>query len=169
MTMIISFVVAVSENGVIGRDNGMPWRLSTDLQRFKKLTLGKPVVMGRKTWESLGRPLPNRTNIVITRDAGYSAEGALVVPSIDEALIAGEKAARESGADEICVIGGAQIYAQAMDKATRLHVTHIKASIDGDAFFGPVDPQVWQITSEEDVPAGEKDNYPTRYVVYDRR
>ncbi|KAB0537714.1 dihydrofolate reductase [Pseudochrobactrum saccharolyticum] len=166
--MIISFVVAVSENGVIGRDNGMPWRLSTDLQRFKKLTLGKPVVMGRKTWESLGRPLPNRTNIVITRDAGYSAEGALVVPSIDEALIAGEKAAREAGADEICIIGGAQIYAQAMDKATRLHVTHIKASIDGDAFFGPVDPQVWQITSEEDVPAGEKDNYPTRYVVYDR-
>lgn len=169
MTMIISFVVAVSENGVIGRDNGMPWRLSTDLQRFKKLTLGKPVVMGRKTWESLGRPLPNRTNIVITRDAGYSAEGALVVPSIDEALIAGEKAARESGAYEICIIGGAQIYAQAMDKATRLHVTHIKASIDGDAFFGPVDPQVWQITSEDDVPAGEKDNYPTRYVVYDRR
>ncbi len=169
MAMIISFVVAVSENGVIGRDNGMPWRLSTDLQRFKKLTLGKPVVMGRKTWESLGRPLPNRTNIVITRDAGYSAEGALVVPSVDKALIAGEKAAHESGVDEICIIGGAQIYAQAMDRATRLHVTHIKASIDGDAFFGPVDTQVWQVTSEEDVPAGEKDNYATRYVVYERR
>lgn len=169
MTMIISFVVAVSENGVIGRDNGMPWRLSTDLQRFKKLTLGKPVVMGRKTWESLGRPLPNRTNIVITRDADYAAEGALVVPSIDEALIAGEKAAQAAGVDEICIIGGAQIYAQAMDKATHLHVTHIEASIDGDAFFGSVDPLVWQITSEEHVPAGEKDNYPTRYVVYERR
>lgn len=169
MTMIVSFVVAVSENGVIGRDNGMPWRLSTDLQRFKKLTLGKPVVMGRKTWESLGRPLPNRANIVITRDSGYKAEGALVVQTIDEALIAGEQAAREAGVDEICFIGGAQIYAQAMDKATHLHVTHIEASIDGDAFFGPVDPQVWQVVREEHVPAGEKDNYPTRYVVYERR
>ena len=169
MTMIISFVVAVSENGVIGRDNGMPWRLSTDLQRFKKLTVGKPVVMGRKTWESLGRPLPNRANIVITRDGGYKAEGALVVQTIDEALISGEQAAREAGVDEICIIGGAQIYAQAMDKATHLHVTHIEASIDGDAFFGPVDPQVWQVVSEEHVPAGEKDNYPTRYVVYERR
>lgn len=167
--MIVSFVVAVSENGVIGRDNGMPWRLSTDLQRFKKLTLGKPVVMGRKTWESLGRPLPNRTNIVITRDADYAAEGALVVPSIDEALMAGEQAAQTAGVAEICIIGGAQIYVQAMDKATHLHVTHIEASIDGDAFFGPVDPLVWQITSEEHVPAGEKDNYPTRYVVYERR
>ena len=169
MTMIVSFVVAVSENGVIGRDNGMPWRLSTDLQRFKKLTVGKPVVMGRKTWESLGRPLPNRANIVITRDGGYKAEGALVVQTIDEALISGEQAAREAGVDEICIIGGAQIYAQAMDKATHLHVTHIEASIDGDAFFGPVDPQVWQVVSEEHVPAGEKDNYPTRYVVYERR
>ena len=167
--MIISFVVAVSENGVIGRDNGMPWRLSTDLQRFKKLTLGKPVVMGRKTWESLGRPLPNRTNIVITRDANYTAEGALVVPSIDEALIAGEEAALAAGVDEICIIGGAQIYAQAMDKATHLHVTHIDASIDGDAFFGPIDPQDWKVTSEEHVPAGEKDNYATRYVIYEKR
>ncbi len=167
--MIISCVVAVSKNGVIGRDNGMPWRLSTDLQRFKKLTLGKPVVMGRKTWQSLGRPLPNRTNIVITRDGEYQAEGAVVVPSIDEALIAGEKAALASGVDEICIIGGAQIYRQAMDKATHLHVTHIDAEIDGDAFFAELDPAVWKIVSEEFVPAGEKDNYPTRYVVYQRR
>lgn len=167
--MIISFVVAVSENGVIGRDNGMPWRLSTDLQRFKKLTLGKPVVMGRKTWESLGRPLPNRANIVITRDAGYKAEGALVVPSLDVALKAGEQAANDAGVNEICIIGGAQIYAQAMDKATHLHVTHIEASIDGDAFFGPIDPKIWKVHSEEHVPAGEKDNYATRYVIYEKR
>lgn len=169
MTMIISFVVAVSENGVIGRDNGMPWRLSTDLQRFKKLTLGKPVVMGRKTWVSLGRPLPGRTNIVITRDTAYQAESAVVVQTIDAALEAGEQAALRAGVYEICIIGGAQIYAQAMDKATRLHVTHIEATIDGDAFFGPVDPKIWQIVSQEQVPAGEKDNYATRYVVYDRR
>lgn len=167
--MIISYVLAVSRNGVIGRDNGMPWRLSTDLQRFKKITLGKPVVMGRKTWESLGRPLPGRTNIVITRDADYIAEGALVVPSIDEALIAGEKAACDAGVNEICIIGGAQIYAQAMDKVTHLHVTHIDAEIDGDAFFAPVDLQIWQPVSEEYVTVGEKDNYPTRYVAYVRR
>lgn len=167
--MIISVVVAVSKNGVIGRDNGMPWRLSTDLQRFKKLTLGKPVVMGRKTWESLGRPLPGRTNIVITRDAAYKADGAVVVPSIDAAFIAGEQAARESDVDEICIIGGAQIYAQAMDKVTHLHITHIDGEIDGDAFFAPIDPKIWQIVSEETVPAGAKDNYATRYVVYTRR
>lgn len=171
--MIISIVVAVSKNSVIGRDNGMPWRLSTDLQRFKKLTLGKPVVMGRKTWESLGRPLPGRTNIVITRDATYQAEGAVVVPTIDAALQAGEQAANDAGVDEICIIGGAQIYAQALkqevDKVTCLHVTHIDAEIDGDAFFAPIDPKIWQIVSEETVPAGEKDNYSTRYVVYTRR
>lgn len=167
--MIISVVVAVSKNGVIGRDNGMPWRLSTDLQRFKKLTFGKPVVMGRKTWESLGRPLPGRTNIVITRDAAYKADGAVVVPSIDAALKVGEQAARDADVNEICIIGGAQIYAQAMDKATHLHVTHIDAEIDGDAFFSIVDPKIWQIVSEENVPPGEKDNYATRYVVYTRR
>lgn len=167
--MIISFVVAVSNNGVIGRDNGMPWRLSTDLQRFKKLTLGKPVVMGRKTWQSLGRPLPGRANIVITRDVAYNAEGAQIVADLDAALEAGAKAARDAGGDEICIIGGAQIYAQAMDKATCLHVTHIQADIDGDAFFGPIDPEIWQVVSEENVPAGEKDNYPTRYVAYTRR
>lgn len=167
--MIISFVVAVAKNGVIGRDNGMPWRLSTDLQRFKKLTLGKPVVMGRKTWESLGRPLPNRTNIVITRDADYQAQGAVIVPSVDAALIAGKEAALAAGVGEICIIGGAQIYRQAMNKATHLHVTHIEAEIDGDAFFAPVDPAIWRIVQEEFVPAGDKDNYPTRYVVYERR
>lgn len=167
--MIVSFVVAVSRNGVIGRDNSMPWRLSTDLQRFKKLTLGKPVVMGRKTWESLGRPLPGRANIVITRDASYHAEGAQVVATIDEALKAGAEAARSSDVDEICIIGGAQIYRAAMENATCLHVTHIDADIDGDAFFGPVDPDIWQIVSEENVSSGEKDNYATRYVVYKRR
>lgn len=167
--MIISVVVAVSKNGVIGRDNGMPWRLSTDLQRFKKLTFGKPVMMGRKTWESLGRPLPGRTNIVITRDAAYKADGAVVVPSIDAALKVGEQAARDADVNEICIIGGAQIYTQALDKATHLHVTHIDAEIDGDAFFSIVDPKIWQIVSEENVPAGEKDNYATRYVVYTRR
>lgn len=161
--------MAVSHNNVIGINNTMPWRLSTDLQRFKKLTFGKPVVMGRKTWESLGRPLPGRTNIVITRDAAYKADGAVVVPSIDAALKVGEQAARDADVNEICIIGGAQIYAQAMDKATHLHVTHIDAEIDGDAFFSIVDPKIWQIVSEENVPAGEKDNYATRYVVYTRR
>lgn len=167
--MIVSFVVAVSANGVIGSENAMPWRLSTDLQRFKKLTLGKPVIMGRKTWQSLGRPLPGRTNIVITRDASYKADGAVVVPTIAAGLEAGIAAVLQAGIDEVCIIGGAQIYAQAMEQATRLHVTHINAEIDGDAFFSPISAQDWQIISEENVPAGEKDNYATRYVVYERR
>lgn len=166
--MIISFVVAVSENGVIGRDNDMPWRLSTDLKRFKALTMGKPVVMGRKTWETLGRPLPGRSNIVVTRKSDYQAEGALVVPSIEAALDEGHRQAAALGTNEICIIGGAQIYRQAFDHANVLHVTHILESIEGDAHFGSINPDQWQAVSQEDVGTGEKDNYPTRYVVYRR-
>lgn len=166
--MIISFVVAVSENGVIGRDNDMPWRLSTDLKRFKSLTMGKPIVMGRKTWETLGRPLPGRSNIVVTRKSDYQAEGALVVPSIEAALDEGRRQGAALGANEICIIGGAQIYRQSFDQANILHVTHVLASIEGDAHFGPIDPEQWQVVSQEEVATGEKDNYPTRYVIYQR-
>lgn len=165
--MTISLVVAIAENGVIGREGGLPWRLSTDMKRFKALTMGKPIIMGRKTWESFPRrPLPGRRNIVITRDAAYRAEGAEVTGSLDEALaLAG--AGGEAG--EICVIGGGEIYRQALPIADRLHVTHVKAGIDGDTFFPEIDPKTWIAVSAEDVPAGEKDVYATRYVVYERR
>lgn len=169
--MDISIHVAIAENGVIGRENGLPWRLSTDLKRFKAETMGKPVIVGRKTWESFPkRPLPGRMNIVITRDPAYRAEGAEVVRSLEDALTLARLRARcEPGADEVCVIGGGEIYRQALTFADRLHVTHVLAWVDGDTTFPPIDPAVWLEVSSEDVPAGEKDSHATRHVVYRRR
>lgn len=161
----IAIVVAVAENGVIGRDGGMPWRLSTDLKRFKAVTLGKPVIMGRKTFDSIGRPLPGRANIVVTRNRDWRADGVTVTATLDEALA---MAAREDG-DEICVIGGGELYAQAIGLADRLHVTHVLADIDGDTRFPPIDPSVWAVVEVAEVPPGEKDSHATRYAVYERR
>ena len=163
--------VAIAENGVIGRDGGLPWRLSTDLKRFKAETMGRPIVMGRKTWESFPkRPLPGRLNIIVTRDPAYRAEGAEVVHSLQDALTLAQARGRcMAGVDEICVIGGGEIYAQALPLADRLSITHVKAAVDGDTRFPPIDPAIWSIVSAEDVPAGEKDSHPTRHVVYERR
>ncbi|MCL7996924.1 dihydrofolate reductase [Brucella sp. 21LCYQ03] len=165
---VLSIVVAASENNVIGRDNDMPWKLSTDLKRFKALTLGKPVIMGRKTWESIGRPLPGRPNIVVTRDAGFKADGATIVSSLEEAIELGRKLAIELSVDEVCIIGGGKIYAQALPFADRVHLTRVLATIDGDTFFPALDSKIWKEISSEDVPAGEKDSHPTRYIRYDR-
>lgn len=169
--MFVSIHVAIAENGVIGREGGLPWRLSTDLKRFKADTLGKPIVMGRKTWDSFPkRPLPDRLNIVVSRDAALRADGAEVTHSLEDALALARIRGRcVAGIDEICVIGGAQIYAQALPLADRLHVTHVLAAIEGDAYFPAIDPQVWNAVSSFDVPAGEKDSHPTRHVVYERR
>jgi dihydrofolate reductase len=170
--MDVAIYVAIADNGVIGREGGLPWRLSTDLKRFKADTMGKPVVMGRKTWESFPRrPLPGRLNIVVTRDPSYRAEGAEIVHSLRDALILARARGRclPGVAEEICIIGGGEIYAQALPLADRLHVTHVKAAIDGDTRFPPIDPAVWREASAEDVPAGEKDSHATRAVVYERR
>ena len=166
-----SLVVAVAENGVIGRDNGLPWRLSTDMKRFKAGTMGKPVVMGRKTWESFPRrPLPGRLNIVISRDPAYRAEGAETVTSLKDALtLARAKGRCLAGADEVCIIGGGEIYRQAMPIADRLYVTHVLASPDGDTRFPEIEPEIWREASAEEYPAGEKDTHATRYVIYERR
>ncbi|SEB39833.1 dihydrofolate reductase [Nitratireductor aquibiodomus] len=164
--MSVELVVAMAQNGVIGRDGDLPWRLSTDLKRFKAITMGKPVIMGRKTWDSIGKPLPGRRNIVVTRQADYTAEGAECVSSLDVALALA--AGGEAGAD-VCVIGGGQVYAEAIDKADRLHVTHVDAQIEGDTVFPEIDPEIWEEVSREEVPAGEKDVYATSYVVYQRR
>ncbi len=166
---IVSIIVAAAENGVIGRDNDMPWRLSTDLKRFKALTLGKPVIMGRRTWESIGRPLPGRPNIVVTRDKGFQAEGASAVGSLEEAIALGQKLAAEAAVEEVCVIGGGKIYAQALPLADRIHLTRVLAEIEGDTHFPEIDPQLWDAVSQEDVPAGDKDSHPTRYFVYEKR
>ncbi len=164
--MRVRVVVAVAENGVIGRDGDMPWRLSTDMKRFKATTMGKPVVMGRKTWVSFPkRPLPGRHNIVITRDPAYAAEGASVAASLEAALAL----ARAEGAEEACVIGGGEIYAAALPLADSLDVTHILAEIDGDTYFPAIDPAIWREASSEDFPPGDKDSHATRHVVYERR
>jgi dihydrofolate reductase len=167
--MDISLVVAVTRNHVIGRDGGLPWRLSTDLKRFKALTVGKPVVMGRVCYDSIGRPLPGRPNIVITRNREFAPEGVIVVHSFEEALDRAAVEARALGVDEIAVIGGGVVYREAMERATILHVTHIEAEIDGDTIFPAIDPAIWGAGPTERVPMGEKDDYPTRFVTYRRR
>ncbi|CAN7504237.1 dihydrofolate reductase [Mesorhizobium sp. LjNodule214] len=168
--MDIAIYVAIAENGVIGRDGGLPWRLSTDLKRFKADTMGKPIIMGRKTYEGIGRPLPGRLNIVVTRDKAWRAEGVEIANSLDEAIkLANVRGRCMAGADEICMVGGGEIYAQALPLADRLHVTHVLASVDGDAHFPPIDPETWAVVSAEDVPAGEKDSHATRYTVYEKR
>jgi dihydrofolate reductase len=167
--MIISLVVAMAENRVIGRDNGLPWRLSTDLRRFKALTIGKPVVMGRKCYESIGKPLPGRPNIVITRNPDFTADGVIVAHSLDHALDRAEDEAKAIGTDEICVIGGGEIYRQAIDDADVLHVTHVLADPEGDAYFPEIDPEIWEADHQEDIPKGEKDDFATRFVIYRRK
>lgn len=165
----VVFVVAVSENGIIGREGDMPWKLSSDLKRFKALTLGRPVIMGRKTFQSIGRPLPGRVNIVVTRDAAYRPEGVEVFASVEAAMERAEAVARADGVNEIAVIGGGQIYAQTMDRATILHVTHVDRHLEGDTMFPPIDAAIWESGAEERIPEGPKDSYPTRFVTYIRR
>lgn len=167
--MRVKLVAAVAANGVIGRDGGLPWRLSTDLKRFREETMGKPVVMGRKTWESIGRALPGRLNIVVTRDRTYRAEGAEVAPTLADALTLARVRGRcMVGADEICIIGGGDIYAQAMGLADALSITHVLAEVDGDTVFPPIELSQWRVISSQDVAPGEKDSHATRHVLYER-
>jgi dihydrofolate reductase len=168
--MRIVLLAAVAENGVIGRDGDLPWRLSTDLKRFKANTMGKPIVMGRKTWESFPkRPLPGRLNIVITRNAGYRAEGAEVVGSLDDALKLARVRSRCDGVDEICIVGGGEIYRQALPLADCLAITHVLTKVAGDTSFPAINAELWREVSSEPLEAGEKDSHPTRYAVYERR
>jgi len=161
---------AVAENGVIGADGGLPWRLSSDLKRFKAGTMGRPVIMGRKTFEGIGKPLPGRLNIVVTRDRGWSHEGVETARSLDEAIrLATARARCITGVDEIAVIGGGEIYAQALPLADRLHITHVLAEPAGDTRFPAIDAAVWTAKTCEEVPAGERDSHATRYCVYERK
>jgi dihydrofolate reductase len=165
----IVLVAAVAENGVIGRAGVLPWRLKSDMQRFRQLTMGKPVMMGRKTYLSLSRkPLPGRTNIVVSRDADFSAPGVLVAPSVEAALTVARGDALRRGVDEIMVIGGGDIYARTMAIADRLEITRVHLCPEGDATFPPIDPQVWrQVTSREHA-AGPNDEAAFSVVVYQR-
>ena len=165
--MHVSIIVAIAENGVIGAKGGMPWRLSTDLKRFKRDTMGKPVIMGRKTFESIGKPLPGRHNIVVTRDANWNAEGVSVAHSLEEALKVAESNAGDPDT-EICIIGGGQLYGEAIGRADRLYVTHVMTEPEGDTYFPEIDQSEWKPVSREAFPAGEKDSADTLYVVYER-
>jgi dihydrofolate reductase len=165
----IVLIVAVAENGVIGAGGTIPWRLKTDQQRLKAITLGKPVVMGRKTFESLRRPLPGRTNIVITRDADYRAAGAVVTTSFDQAHAVALGDAMRRSVFEIAVIGGAEIYRQWMQAADTLDITEVHARPEGDTHFAAIDTQQWEEVSRVRNPAGPDDSVDFSYVTYRRR
>jgi dihydrofolate reductase len=161
----IAFVFAVARNRVIGRKGGLPWRISSDLKRFKQITMGKPVIMGRKTWESLPRrPLPGRLNIVITRHRDYRAEGAVVMASIDQAIAC----AREARTDEVCVIGGSDIFRQFLPLADRLYLTEVDLEPEGDVLFPPLDLTQWREMSRETHSRAEGDDAGFVLRVLDR-
>lgn len=166
----LSLVVARARNGVIGRDGDLPWRLRSDLQRFKQITLGKPCIMGRKTWDSLPlRPLPGRLNLVLTRDSSFEATGAVVCESFSEALeIAAEQAA-EDGAEEICVIGGVALFDLALPRAKRLYITEVDAEPEGDAVFPAFDEAAFVETASERHEPGEKDDHAFTFRLLERR
>jgi dihydrofolate reductase len=166
--MEIVFVVAIAENGVIGAGGAIPWRQKSDMARFKALTIGKPVIMGRRTFESLRRPLPGRTNIVITRDTAYRAAGAVVTTSAADAEAVARGDALRRSVTEIAVIGGAEIYRQWLDRADRLEITEVHARPEGDTHFG-IDTAKWEETARIRHPAGPDDSADFSYVTYRRR
>jgi dihydrofolate reductase len=160
----IALVAAVGINGVIGNEGGLPWRLPSDLRRFKEVTMGKPVIMGRKTHESIGRALPGRRNIVVTRSRDFAKCGIEAAGSLDEAVAM----AAADGVDEICIIGGGQLYAEAMPIADRLYITHVMAEPEGDTHFPPIREAEWRPLVAEDMVAGPQDSAGMRFVVYER-
>jgi dihydrofolate reductase len=162
----IIVIAAVSDNGVIGRDGGLPWRLKSDLRRFRALTMGKPVVMGRKTYVSIGKALPGRANIVVSRNPAFAAPGVLVAGTLAAALEAAYGEALRRGASEIAVIGGTDLYAQAVPAADRLEITRVHADIRGDATFPAIDPAVWREVARAEQAAAPGDDANMTFVTY---
>ena len=167
--MKIVLVAAIGENSVIGRDGQLPWHLKSDMQHFRRLTMNRPVVMGRKTHESIGKLLPGRTNIVLTRDLALVAPGAVLATSLDAALGFARTDAAKRGIDEIMVIGGSDIFAATMPMAERLEITHVHLAPEGDAYFPEIDPEVWQEVSSEDHSASPDDDAGFTLKTYTRR
>ena len=162
--------VARAANGVIGRDGTLPWRLKSDMALFRSLTLGKPVIMGRKTWDSLPRrPLPQRVNIVLSRDGSFAPAGAVVCDDFSECVQIGREHAREDGADEVCVIGGAALFELALPRARRIYLTEVEAELEGDVRFPAFDESAWIETRREAHPAAEGDDYAFVFRVLERR
>jgi dihydrofolate reductase len=162
--------VARARNGVIGRDGQLPWRLSTDMAHFTALTMGKPVIMGRKTWDSLRRrPLPGRTNIVLTRDGSFEPERAIRCESFSEAVQIAREQAAEDGVSEICVIGGVDLFTLALPKARRIYLTEVEAEVEGDVSFPALDESEWREVAREAHPAGERDDHAFVFRTLERR
>ncbi|MBU2864236.1 dihydrofolate reductase [Reinekea forsetii] len=167
--MKISLIWAMSENNVIGRDNKLPWHLPNDLKYFKRLTTGKPVIMGRKTYESIGRPLPNRTNIVITRDQGYQVDGVKVVNTLEAAIELAEANCLINAQDEVIVMGGAEIYKLALPSADRLYVTLVHAQVEGDAYFPDIDLTQYKEVTREFFEKDGPNPYDYSFCVFEKQ
>jgi len=161
--MIVSMITAMDQNRLIGKDNALPWKIPADLQFFKKVTMSKPIIMGRKTFESIGRPLPGRQNIIITRDHDYRAEGCDIAYSTEQALKLAENA------EEVMIIGGANIYQQFLERCDRLYITKVKAAFEGDAWFPEFDESQWLETEKEDHLADEKNEADYSFVVLNKK
>ena len=160
---LITLIVAVADSGVIGRDNTLPWHLPEDLKRFKRLTMGKPIVMGRKTFESIGKPLPGRLNIVVTRDPNYRREGVTVVHDAGEALRAAGQVA------EVMVIGGAELFRALLPRAGRIHLTRVHGNIPGDVMWPALDERDWSVVERESRAADERHAWPMTFEVWEKR
>lgn len=163
--MVISFIVATSENNVIGKNNKLPWHLPTDMKYFKNVTWAMPVIMGRKSFEALGEPLRGRTNIVVTRNKGWHATGVQTVPSIDQAITL----AAQTDAKEIFITGGGEIFRAALPSADRIYLTRVHENFDGDAFFPELDEDEWKLVSNRDCPPDEKNPYAMSFQVWERK
>lgn len=170
MTTHLALVVARARNGVIGRDNALPWRIRSDMAWFKASTMGKPIIMGRRTWDSLPKkPLPGRTNIVLSRDGSFEPRGALACETFSEAVGIARDQAADDGVDEVCVIGGSALFELSLPKARRLYLTEVLADVEGDVFFPAFDEGAWTETHREEHPAGEQDEHPFVLRVLERR
>ncbi|MCD7060094.1 dihydrofolate reductase [Pelagibacterium xiamenense] len=165
----ISMIAAVAANGVIGSDGAMPWYLPTDFKHYKAVTMGKPLVVGRKTFESIGKPLPGRTNIVVTRSKDFAPEGVIVVGTLEDGIAQAKAIAQRDGMDEIFINGGAEIYRQALPLADRLYLTHVALSPEGDTFFPEIAAGDWDVGVCEEIVAGERDTAPFVVKIYDRK
>lgn len=160
--MKISLIVAMDRNGIIGKDYTLPWRLSSDLKYFKAVTMGKPIVMGRKTHESIGRPLPGRDNVVLSRETDYQAEGCTVLNSLEDVY------KRYADAGEVMIMGGADLFEQTLDKATRIYLTKVHAEVEGDTWFPKIDWDIWEEVGRQDFKADAKNEYDYSFVILER-
>lgn len=160
--MRVSLIVAISENNVIGRDGDLPWHLSDDLRRFKRLTMGHHIVMGRKTFDSIGRLLPGRTTVIVTRNPSFQVEGAKIAESVEDAIRLSQPD------DEVFIIGGAEVYRHALQFAERLYITRVEATVEGDVCFPEHDPSQWRLVQHESFAADEKNDYPHSFEIHER-